>query len=90
MANKEVETLADQPRLFPVPSSSPSHVVIYDFHPDTNTFVVLAQAPAVVPAPENKPAFFRHKKGRIPQLEAIALARHLGKRACGSGPVVTA
>ncbi len=90
MANKEVVTLADQPRLFPVPKSTPSHVVIYDFHPDTNTFVVLAQAPAVVPAPKHKPVFFRHKPGRVPQIEANALARYLGKRALGSGPVVTA
>lgn len=90
MANKEVATLADQPRLFPVPNNPPSHVVIYDFHPETNTFVVLAQAPAVVPAPKNKPAFFRHKAGRIPQLEAIALARYLGEKVHGSGPVITA
>ena len=64
--------------------------MIYDFHPDTNTLVILAQAPAVVPAPKHKPAFFRHKPGRVPQIEANALARYLGEKGHGSGPVVTA
>jgi hypothetical protein len=64
--------------------------VIYDFHPDTNTLVVLAQAPTSVPAPNSKPAFFRHKPGRIPQVEAIALARYLGEKQRASGPVVVA
>jgi len=90
LANKEVVTLADQPRLFPLPSSSPSHVVIYDYHPDTNTLIILAQAPAMVPVPKNKPVFFRHKIGRVPQIEANALARYLGEKEHGSGPVVTA
>jgi hypothetical protein len=64
--------------------------VIYDFHPETNTFVVLAQAPTNVPVPKRRPAFFRHKPGRIPQLEAIALARYLAENEHGSGPVVVA
>jgi hypothetical protein len=59
--------------------------VIYDFHPETNTLVVLAQAPTPVPALKNRPAFFRHKPGRVPQLEANALARYLGEKEHGSG-----
>ncbi len=64
--------------------------MIYDFHPDTNTFVVLAQAPAVVPVPKNKPAFFCHKPGHIPQIEANALASYLREKEHGSGPMVMA
>jgi len=64
--------------------------VIYDFHPDTNTLVVLAQAPTVVLAPQHKPVFFRHKPGRIPQIEANALARYIGEKGHGSGPTITA
>ena len=64
--------------------------MIYDFHPETNTLVVLAQAPTSVSAPKNRPAFFRHKPGHVPQLEANALARYLGKKERGSGPVVVA
>jgi hypothetical protein len=84
----EVNTLADQLRLFPVPNTPPSHVVIYDFHPETNSFVVLAQAPVPVPVPKRRPAFFRHKPGRVPQLEAIALARYLDEMNHGSEPVM--
>jgi hypothetical protein len=87
-SEQEVTTLADQPHLFPVPNTPPSHVVIYDFHPETNTFVVLAQALIPVPDLRNKPAFFRHKPGRIPQLEAKALARYLGDKEQASGPVM--
>ena len=85
---QEVNTLADQPRLFPVPNTPPSHVVIYDFHPETNTFVVLAQIPTPAPVPKNRPAFFRHKPGRTPQLEAKAIARYLGKKERSSGPTI--
>ena len=87
---QEVNTLADQPRLFPSSNPPPSHVVVYDFHPETNIFVVLAQAPVPVPALKNRPALFRHKPGRIPQLEADALARYLGDKERASGPVVVA
>ena len=87
-SEQEVNTLADQPRLFTAPQTPPSHVVIYDFHPETNTFVVLAQAPTIVPAPKNRPAFFSHKSGRVPQIEAIALVRYLGKKHRGPGPAI--
>ena len=90
VSEQEVNTLADQPRLFSVPNTLPSHVVIYDFHPETNTLVVLAQAPIPVPAPKNRPAFFRHKPGRTPQLEANALARYLAEKEYGCGPVIMA
>ena len=85
---QEVNTLANQPRLFPVPNTPPSHVVIFDFHPETNTFVVLAQAPTSVPAPKNRPALFRHKPGRVPQLEANILARYLSEKHRGPGPAM--
>ena len=81
-------TLADQPRLFSAPETPPSHVVIYDFHPETNIFVVLAQALTSVSTPKNRPVFFRHKPGRVPQLEANALARYVGEKEHGSGPVI--
>ena len=87
---QEVSILADQPRLFAVPNFPPSHVVIYDFHPETHTFVVLAQALLPVPAPKNRPAFLRHKPRRIPQLEANALARYLCEKEHACGPVVVA
>ena len=64
--------------------------MIYDFHPETNTLVLLAQAPTSVPAPKNRPALFRHKPWRIPQLEAKAIARYLGDKERASGPVVVA
>jgi hypothetical protein len=64
--------------------------VIYDFLPETDTFVVLAQAPVPVPAPKKRPAFFHHKPGRVPQMEANALARYLGEKEHGSGPMVMA
>ena len=84
-----MNTLADQLSLFSAPETPPSHVVIYDIHPETNIFVVLAQAPTTVPAPKNRPAFFRHKCGRTPQLEANALARYLVEKERASGPVIT-
>jgi hypothetical protein len=62
--------------------------VIFDFHPETNTLVILAQTPTSVPAPKNRPAFFRHKPGRVPQIEANALARYLGEKEHGSGPAI--
>ena len=71
-----------------LPEDSPSHVVIYDFH--DNTFVVLAQLPTTIPTANKKPALFRHKPGRIPVLEAIAIARHLGEKEQGSAPAVMA
>jgi len=87
-SKQEVTTLADQPRLFPSPKASPTHVVIYDFHPETNTLVVLAQAPTSLPAPKNRSAFFRHKPGRTPQVEVIALARYLAEKRRACGPVL--
>jgi len=90
VSEREVNTLADQLRLFLDLNTPPSHVVIYDFHPETNTFVVLAQAPVPVSAPKRRPALFRHKPGRIPQLEAKAIARYLGDKERASGPVVVA
>jgi len=87
---QEVNTLADQLRLFPSPNPPPSHVVVYDFHPETNIFVVLAQSPVPVPALKNRPALFRHKSGRIPQLEAKAIARYLGDKERASGLAIMA
>ena len=79
-SEQEVNTLADQLSLFSAPETRPTHVVICDFHPETDTLVVLAQAPIRVPAPKNRPAFFRHKPGRNPQIEAKAIARYLGEK----------
>ena len=64
--------------------------MIFDFHPETNTFVVLAQTPVPVPALKNRPALFRHKPGRIPQLEADALARYLEDNERASGLAIMA
>jgi hypothetical protein len=64
--------------------------VVYDFHAESNTFVVLAQAPVPVSALKNRPALFRHKPGRIPQLEAKAIACCLGKKERASGLAIMA
>jgi hypothetical protein len=64
--------------------------VIYDFHLETNTFVVLAQAPMPVRASKRRPALFRYKPGRIPQLEAKAIARYLGDKERASGLAIMA
>jgi hypothetical protein len=87
---QEVSTLADQLRLFTDLNTPLSYVVIYDFHPETNIFVVLAQTPVPVPASKRRPALFRHKPGRIPQLEAKAIARYLGDKEHGSRPAIMA
>ena len=89
-SEQEVNALADQPSLFPIPNTPPTHVVVYDFHPETNTFVVLAQAPVPVPTLKNRPALFRHKPVPVPQLEAIALARYLAEKHRSSGPLIMA
>jgi hypothetical protein len=83
-----VNVLADQPSLFSDLETLPTHVVIYDFHPETNIFVVLAQAPTSLPTAKTRPAFFCHKPGRNPQIEAITLARYLGEKERASGPVM--
>jgi hypothetical protein len=83
-------TLADQLRIFTDLNTPPSHVVIFDFHAETNTFVVLAQTRTSASAPKNRPAFFRHRPGYIPQLEANALARYLSKKHQGSGLAIMA
>jgi hypothetical protein len=88
LSEQEVDTLADQLRLFPAPHTPSTHVVIYDFHPETNTLVVLAQICTSVPASKNRPAFFRHKSGRVPQIEANALARYLGEKRRASEPLM--
>jgi hypothetical protein len=49
-----------------------------------------ARAPIPVPAPKRRPALFRHKPGRIPQLEAKAIVRYFGDKERASGPVVVA
>ncbi len=83
MANKEVVTLADQPRLFPVHEVNksniepPSHTIVYDFHPEIFTFVVLAQQLTGIPDIAPRPSLFRHKPGMDPQIEAIALSKYV-------------
>ncbi len=54
----------------------PSHVVVWDFHP-SGTCVILAQQPTNVPDVSTRPAFFKHKKGKHPKMEAMMLGSYI-------------
>ncbi len=77
------ESNLDQPRLFPVPETEihkyiepPSHVVVWDWHP-SGTVVILSQQPTNVPDVATRPAFFKHKKGKHPKMEAMMLGSYI-------------
>jgi hypothetical protein len=69
--------------LFPVPKEikkqPPNHVVIV--HWVENTLTVLAQAPVPhADITERRVLFVDHRPGRVPQLEAIGIARSIARR----------
>lgn len=69
--------------MFPVPEKtekqSPNHVVIV--HWVSNTLSVLAQAPVPhADKTQRRMLFVDHKPGRVPQLEAVGIARSIAKK----------
>lgn len=73
----------DQPPLFPVPEKtkkhSPTHIVIVQWV--ENTLTVLAQAPVPQADKTKKRVLFAdHRPGRVPQLEAIGIARDIANK----------
>lgn len=76
-------SILDQPPLFPVPEKikkqPPTHVVVV--HWISGTLTILAQTP--VPhacKTQRRVLFVNHKPGRVPQLEAIRIARSIAKK----------
>jgi hypothetical protein len=56
-------------------------VVIWDFHPDSKTAVVLSQQPTLIPDVPIRPSFIKHKRFRDPEWEARMLSRYLYDKA---------
>jgi hypothetical protein len=73
----------DQPRLFPVPEriekQPPNHVVIVQWV--SNTLTILAQAPVPhADRTQRRVLFVDHQPGRVPQREAIGIARSIARK----------
>jgi hypothetical protein len=73
----------DQPPLFPVPEKKikklPNHVVIV--HWISGTLTVLAQAPVPhADKTQRRVLLVDHQPGRVPQREAIGIARSIARK----------